>query len=131
MSLDNSCSVIWELTCATPREIAIHDGLSRITKITVKQYDGEFSFRDMKWKEETIEQPFPGMGLHFEADAVARDIRDGKTENELVSHEETLLVMEVSDLTEVGMSELTRTKLLDETRKQGGYAFPEGMEQVV
>ncbi|RSH95688.1 hypothetical protein EHS25_000780 [Saitozyma podzolica] len=103
------------LIIGTRGEIAIHDGLSRITKVTIKQYDGEFSFRDMKWKEETIEQPFPGMGLHFEADAVARDIRDGRTENELVSHEETLLVME----------------LLDETRKQGGYAFPEGMEQVV
>lgn len=85
--------------------------------------------------------PIVGMGLHWEADAVARDIRgscsllpcgrnltadltdslwrlflyaDGKIESERMPHADTLLTM----------------KIFDEVRRQGGYVYPEGLEKV-
>jgi len=54
------------------------------------------------------------MGLNWEADAVARDIRDGRIENERMPHQDTLLTMSI----------------LDEIRRQGGYEYPEGLEKV-
>ncbi|KAL5002211.1 hypothetical protein BDV10DRAFT_158600 [Aspergillus recurvatus] len=49
-----------------------------------------------------------GMGFYFEADAVAESISQGKTENEVMSHGETVRVLEI----------------LDEIRAQGGARFP-------
>ena len=74
------------------------------------------------------------MGLNWEADAVARDIRgqfrqrspeqgifkqylyllDGKIEDERMPHHETLLTMGI----------------FDEIRRQGGYKYPKGLEKV-
>jgi hypothetical protein len=50
----------------------IHDGLSRITKVSVKsKVPGDESRYDSK----VFDTPFEGFGLYFEADAVARDLR--------------------------------------------------------
>lgn len=48
-----------------------------------------------EYKEETFEFPIQGFGLHWEADAVARSIRDGEKENPRMPHAETLLTMKV------------------------------------
>lgn len=49
-----------------------------------------------------------GGGWHFEADEVARCIRDGKLESELWGHEKSLLIMDVFD--EVRFNLLTHEK---------------------
>ncbi|KAI5120726.1 hypothetical protein M0805_006432 [Coniferiporia weirii] len=67
-----------------------------------------------EFTEETREFPIQGMGLNWEADAVARYIRDGKIESDRMPHEETLLELAI----------------FDEVRRQGGYIFPEGFEKV-
>jgi hypothetical protein len=50
-----------------------------------------------------------GMRFHWEADAVAVDIVEGKRENAIMLHVETLRVM----------------KIMDEIRTQGGARFPQ------
>lgn len=52
-------------------------------------------------KEETKDFEYVGTGWHFQADEVARCIRDGKLESEVWSHEKSLLVMSIFD--EVGI----------------------------
>ncbi|KAI0320876.1 hypothetical protein OF83DRAFT_1052271 [Amylostereum chailletii] len=66
------------------------------------------------YKQVTTKVPYVGMGLHFEADELARCVRDGKLESELWGHNKTLLAMTV----------------YDEVRRQGDYKFPEGVEKV-
>jgi len=66
------------------------------------------------YTEDVHKFPIVGQGLHWEADAVARCIRDGKTESERMPHSDTLLTMGI----------------FDEIRKQGGYVYPEGLEKV-
>lgn len=58
---------------------------------------------------------FEGGGWQFQADEVARCIREGKQESELWGWDKSLLEMSI----------------FDEVRKQGGYVLPEGVEQVV
>ncbi|KAJ2914641.1 hypothetical protein MD484_g5778, partial [Candolleomyces efflorescens] len=58
---------------------------------------------------------YVGKGWHFQADEVARCVRDGKTESEIWGHDKSLLEMDI----------------FDEVRKQGGYIFPPGVEKVV
>ena len=53
--------------------------------------------------------------MHFQADEVARCLRDGKLESSVWTHEKSLLEMSV----------------FDEVRKLGEYVFPAGIEQVV
>ncbi|OJJ61905.1 hypothetical protein ASPSYDRAFT_595432 [Aspergillus sydowii CBS 593.65] len=53
-----------------------------------------------------------GMGFYFEADAVAGSISRGEKENEIMSHSETVRVLEI----------------LDEIRAQGGARFPQEVE---
>jgi len=66
-------------------------------------------------KEEVKKFEYVGKGWHFQADEVARCVRDGKLESEVWTHAKSLLEMEI----------------FDEVRKQGGYKFPPGVEQVV
>ncbi|KAJ4474599.1 hypothetical protein C8J55DRAFT_433003 [Lentinula edodes] len=66
-------------------------------------------------KEEKKFFEYVGRGMHFQADEVARCIRDGKKESTLWSHEKSLLEM----------------LIFDEVRKQGGYELPPGVEKVV
>ncbi|KAG8689423.1 hypothetical protein FRC09_012429 [Ceratobasidium sp. 395] len=65
-------------------------------------------------KEEKKEFAFEGGGWHFQADEVARCIRDGKLQSDIWSLETSLLQMSV----------------FDEVRRQCGYEFPPGVEQV-
>ncbi|KAI9461486.1 hypothetical protein HD554DRAFT_1512401 [Boletus coccyginus] len=65
-------------------------------------------------KEETRRFEYIGTGLHFEADEVARCVRDGKAQSQLWGHDKSLLEMEI----------------FDEVRRQGGYNFPPGVEKV-
>ncbi|EXJ77959.1 hypothetical protein A1O3_09118 [Capronia epimyces CBS 606.96] len=51
----------------------------------------------------------PGRGFYWEADAVARDIAAGNTEDAIMPWEETVRVLEI----------------LDQVRKQGGARFPQ------
>ncbi|KAG8770487.1 hypothetical protein FRC12_004232 [Ceratobasidium sp. 428] len=66
-------------------------------------------------KEEKKEFAFEGGGWHFQADEVARCIRNGKLQSDIWSLETSLLQMSV----------------FDEIRRQCGYEFPPGVEQVV
>ncbi|KAJ5693303.1 hypothetical protein N7462_002726 [Penicillium macrosclerotiorum] len=61
-----------------------------------------------------VECPFPsqGHGMYWEADEVARCLRDGKLESEGMLWEESIAIMEV----------------MDEVRKQGGLTYPERIE---
>ena len=62
--------------------------------------DVEFSF------------PADGRGMYWEADEVARCLRDGKLESEGLPWEESIVIMEV----------------MDEVRRQGGLKYPETIE---
>jgi len=48
-------------------------------------------------KEERRVFEYVGVGLHFEADEVARCVRDGKKESTLWGHEKSLLEMSIFD----------------------------------
>ncbi|KAH8704264.1 putative dimeric dihydrodiol dehydrogenase [Talaromyces proteolyticus] len=69
---------------------------------------------DTPVKIREIENPFPanGHGMYWEADEVARCVRDGKLESEGMSWEESIVIMEV----------------MDEVRKQNGLVYPEKIE---
>jgi len=66
-------------------------------------------------KEDTRKLDWEGGGWHFQADEVARCIRDGKLESDIWTLEKSTVIM----------------KIFDEVRKQGDYKFPPGIEQVV
>lgn len=80
-------------------------------KFTVQYHDEA----DKVVREETRTFEHVGGGWHFQADEVARCVRDGKRESAAWTHEKMLLEMEV----------------FDEVRRQGGYVFPPGVEKVV
>ncbi|CUA73592.1 hypothetical protein RSOLAG22IIIB_10900 [Rhizoctonia solani] len=69
---------------------------------------------DVVKREEKREFSFEGGGWHFQADEVARCVRDGKLQSEVWSLETSLVQMNV----------------FDEVRKQCGYVLPPGVEQV-
>jgi dihydrodiol dehydrogenase / D-xylose 1-dehydrogenase (NADP) len=60
-------------------------------------------------EEKKLEFVFEGWGFFEEADAAARDIRDGKLENNTMPLEETIRIMELMDL----------------VRKQSGLRYPQ------
>ncbi|KII87185.1 hypothetical protein PLICRDRAFT_42835 [Plicaturopsis crispa FD-325 SS-3] len=66
-------------------------------------------------REEKRSFEYVGGGWHFQADEVARSVRDGKLESALWGHDKSLLEMDI----------------FDAVRKQGGYQFPAGVEHVV
>ncbi|KIK71173.1 hypothetical protein GYMLUDRAFT_33310 [Collybiopsis luxurians FD-317 M1] len=78
----------------------------------VVQYLNE---KNILLKEEKRFFEHVGRGMHYQADEVARCIRDGKRESRLWGHEKSLLEMQI----------------FDEVRKQGGYQFPPGVEKVI
>lgn len=61
-----------------------------------------------------VEAQFPsgGRGMYWEADEVARCLRDGRLESEGMSWEESIVIMEV----------------MDEVRRQGDLKYPESIE---
>jgi len=66
-------------------------------------------------REEKQVFEYVGGGWHFQADEVARCVRNGQRESLLWGHNKSILEM----------------KIFDEVRRQGGYQFPPGVEQVV
>jgi len=66
-------------------------------------------------KEPMVEEhkvDLPGHGLFYEADEVARCLRDKKLESDTLSWDESIVIME----------------LMDEVRKQGGMKYPDAIE---
>ncbi|KAI3390676.1 hypothetical protein diail_8882 [Diaporthe ilicicola] len=57
----------------------------------------------------TVEKPAGTMGFYWEADAVAQDIANGRTENAIMPLDETLRMM----------------KLMDGIRREGGLTYPQ------
>ncbi|GAA5984692.1 hypothetical protein JCM10908_003462 [Rhodotorula pacifica] len=89
----------------------------RPRKFTVYRYDSEEKFADLevepKTEEHTFEPRPAGIwGFAWEADEVARCLRDGKKESDRMPLRETLLMMQV----------------FDEIRKQGDFVYPEELE---
>jgi len=80
-------------------------------KFTVQYHDNAHKVV----REETRTFDYVGGGLHFQADEVARCVRDGKGGSKVWSHEKTVLEMEV----------------FDHIRRNGGYILPPGVEKVV
>ena len=52
---------------------------------------------DNAGREDTVHFEHFGVGLHFQADEVARCVRDGKRESSVWGHDKTLLEMEIFD----------------------------------
>lgn len=55
------------------------------------------SFEPQWESEKDVTMDFAGMGHHWEADASARCLRDGELESKDWSHEDTLLMLQVSN----------------------------------
>ncbi|EJD01504.1 NAD-binding protein [Fomitiporia mediterranea MF3/22] len=96
----------------TKGEILLPWATARPDRFTIRR--SKVGRGPQEYTEEIKVIPIQGMGLNWEADAVARDIRDGKIENARMPHADTLLELAI----------------FDEVRRQGGYVFPEGMEKV-
>ncbi|KAK9466139.1 hypothetical protein V1512DRAFT_239819 [Lipomyces arxii] len=88
--------------------VPIHS--SRPEKLVVHLYTS----KPYEYEEKVFEFPIPGWGLFWEADAVARDIRDGKLENERYSLDESILAMSI----------------FDEARQQNDLVYPASIEAV-
>jgi len=85
-------------------ELIIKDMSARPESYTIRPREGE---------EITKKYPLEGFGLYWEADAVARCLRDGLTECKRMPHAESIMAME----------------LMDEFRKQGGYVLAKGLAE--
>lgn len=66
-------------------------------------------------KEKNFTFPSGGRGMYYEADEVARCLRDGKLESDTLPLEESIVMMDV----------------MDEARKQNGLTYPEKIESTV
>ena len=63
----------------------------------------------------TSEFPMPqGHGTHWEVDAAARCLRDGKLEDDMMPWEESMLIMEA----------------MDKVREIAGLRYPESVESI-
>ncbi|ADV22727.1 Conserved hypothetical protein [Cryptococcus gattii WM276] len=94
-------------------EILVHGYTSRPQKYTFRKFLNPEE-EDGKYEDETIDMSFGGFGLYWEADAVARCLRDGLKECPSMPHAETTMTMEI----------------FDKVRKEGGYEFLPGLEKV-
>jgi len=86
----------------------------RPTGFTVQVFNKPGGEKVVEERIRDFTETFAGGGWHFQADEVARCIRDGKLESELWGLDKTLLQMEI----------------FDQVRKQGNYVLPEGVEKV-
>ncbi|KAG2366944.1 NAD(P)-binding protein [Suillus spraguei] len=80
-----------------------------------KSFTVQYLEGDKVTKEETRRFEYVGKGWHFQADEVARCVRDGKSESLLWGHDKSLVEMDI----------------FDEVRRQGNYKYPLGVERVV
>ncbi|EED15049.1 dimeric dihydrodiol dehydrogenase, putative [Talaromyces stipitatus ATCC 10500] len=93
----------------TKGEIQIFGPAFRPVKYRVVPVDEKKEIRE--WE---CEFPDGGHGMYWEADEVARCLRDGKLESERMPWEESIVIMEV----------------MDEVRRQNGLVYPEKIESV-
>jgi len=92
--------------------ILIGNPLFKPSSFTVQYFDKPGS--GVIVREEKRSLNFVGGGWCFEADEVARCVRDGKLQSDLWGHDKSLLLMDT----------------FDEVRRQGGYQFPDGVERL-
>ncbi|KAI0821575.1 hypothetical protein BC629DRAFT_1462006 [Irpex lacteus] len=92
--------------------ILVQPPIYKPNSFTVQYFDKPGSGKVVR--EETRTFNHVGGGWFYEADEVARNIRDGKLESETWGHDKSILLMDV----------------FDEVRKQGGYVLPEGVEKL-
>ncbi|KAH9066677.1 NAD(P)-binding protein [Lactarius vividus] len=91
--------------------ILIPEPLYRPKSFTVQYFDRPSSGKVQH--EETTHFEVLGGGWHFQADEVARCVRDGKLESSVWGHDKTLLEMGIFD------------EVNAHVRRQGGYRLPE------
>ena len=75
--------------------ILVHPPIYKPPSYTVQYFDKPGS--GVVVREETKKFHIPGGGWHYQADEVARCIRDGKLESDVWSHDKSLLLMDVFD----------------------------------
>jgi hypothetical protein len=75
--------------------IIIPSGIFRPTTFVVQWFDKPGSGKVVR--EEKRSHEYVGFGWHFQADEVARCVRDGKLESELWGHDKSLVEMEIFD----------------------------------
>ncbi|KAF8468315.1 putative Trans-1,2-dihydrobenzene-1,2-diol dehydrogenase [Kalaharituber pfeilii] len=93
----------------TAGEIHVGHPAYRPTKVTVIQGFGTEAVT------ETSEFPMPqGHGMHWEADAAARCLRDGKLEDDMMPLEESIIIMEA----------------MDKVREISGLRYPQTIESL-
>jgi len=85
--------------------IVISGPLYRPRQYTVQYFDKPGSGN--AGREDTVHFEHFGVGLHYQADEVARCVRDGKRESSVWGHDKTLLEMEIFD--EVSTSHFVTT----------------------
>ena len=90
--------------------ILVHPPIYSPRSFTVQYLDKDGKVE----KEEKKEFEYNGRGWHFQADEVARCVRDGKLESDKWTHDKSILEMEI----------------FDEVRRQGKYVFPAGVEKI-
>jgi len=95
--------------------IIVSGPLYRPTGFTVQTFNKPGSGQVVSEDTKDFQESFVGGGWHFQADEVARCIRDGKMESDVWGLDKTLLQMEI----------------FDQVRKQGGYLLPQGVEKVL
>jgi predicted dehydrogenase len=99
----------------TKGEIQVYGPAYRPERFRVIPRKDENSTEPVSVRELTFPFPGRGHGMYWEADEVARCVRDGKLESETLSWEESIIIMEV----------------MDEVRRQGGLTYPEKIESTV
>ncbi len=72
----------------TDGRIKVHSPFYRSTRITLNVYGKE---------EQVIDVPFEGNGFNYEAAEVMRGLRDGKTESDTLTLDETVAIMQTLD----------------------------------
>ncbi|KAF5373180.1 hypothetical protein D9758_001637 [Tetrapyrgos nigripes] len=80
-----------------------------------KEFEVEYREKGKVMKVVKRRFEYVGGGWHFQADEVARCVRDGKLDSDTWSHQKSLLEMEI----------------FDEVRRQCSYGLPPGVEKVV
>lgn len=80
-----------------------------------KEFTVIYSVPEEQEETKTVKVDWEGSGWHFQADEVARCVRDGKLQSAHWGWDKSTLEMEI----------------FDEVRRQGGYIFPAGVESVV
>ena len=105
----------WAPTIAitgTKGEIQVDGPAYRPTHYRVLKHAEPAKVEEVECKIPRDEERGWGHGMFWEADEVARCLRDGKKESEAMSWEESLVVMQT----------------MDEVRRQGGLKYPEEIE---